>query len=211
MGVTMQRPTAIKAVKAAKATESKEITYEQYLAEFTTEPPTMQPYEILEGVRYIMNSPILPHQMATGRIYIKMFVFGETTGIGASVISPFDIVIRRKPRLRTRQPDVLFISKAKFDAAGGENMTGPLEVAPELVVEVLSPSETPRTLKNKLEDFRSIGVLEAWIVSMEAETIQVQKLSAEGFETVATYAHGQVAKSVVFPDLQIPVAEIFPA
>ena len=46
---------------------------------------------------------------------------------------------------------------------------------------------------------------------MEAETVQVQRLSTEGIETVATYARGQRIQSVMFPDLQIPVAEIFPA
>ena len=208
MGVTMQKP---KTAKAAQRIESDEITYERYLAEFTSEPPTMQPYEILEGVRYIMNSPLLPHQMTTGRIYLKMFDYGDTTGNGVAVVSPFDVVIRRRPRLKTRQPDVLFISRARFEAAGGANLAGPLETAPELIVEVLSPSETPRILRGKIEDFRSIGVQEAWIVSMEAETVQVQRLSPEGIETVATYAHGQTIQSVVFPDLRIPVAEIFPA
>lgn len=208
MGVTMQRPAA---ANRTRPMESNEITYERYIAEFVTEPPTMQPYEIIEGIRYIMNSPLLPHQLTTGKLYIKMYLHGEATGEGIAVISPFDVVIRRKPRLRTRQPDILFISKAKFEAAGGAAMNGPLEVAPELIVEVLSPSKTPRTLKKKLEDFRSIGVREAWIVSMEAETIQVQKLSEAGFETIATYAHGQTAHSVVFPDLRIAVAEIFAA
>ena len=147
MGVTMQRLVTGKATKAAKSSENKEITYEQYLTEFTTEPPTMQPYEILEGIRYIMNSPLLPHQITNFKIAIRFNEYGERTGAGQMIISPFDVVIRRKPRLRTRQSDVLFISKAKFEAAGEANMSGPLETAPELIVEVLSPSETPRTLK----------------------------------------------------------------
>jgi Uma2 family endonuclease len=56
-----------------------------------------------------------------------------------------DVVIRAEP-LRVRQPDALFISNERLDQVGGEPEHGPLKAAPELVVEILSPSETRKRL-----------------------------------------------------------------
>jgi Uma2 family endonuclease len=54
-----------------------------------------------------------------------------------------------------------------------------LEVAPDLVVEVLSPSNTRRDMGDKVQDHQRAGVRECWLVSPEAETVEVLRLSEE--------------------------------
>ncbi|MGQ9736805.1 MAG: Uma2 family endonuclease [Armatimonadota bacterium] len=66
------------------------------------------------------------------------------------------------------------------------------DVVPDLVVEVLSPSETQSAVDAKIEDYRQVGVRELWLVSPEAETGEVLKLSSEGAERVGLYGRGDV-------------------
>ena len=97
----------------------------------------------------------------------------------------------------------------RFGVGDLELGQGPLEVGPELVIEVISPSETRRSLTGKLKDYTSIGVQECWIVRSGHQTIEVLQLSPSGPQTIATYGAGDMLRSVTFPDLIVPVAEVF--
>lgn len=200
---------ALEAPYNEEARPPEEITYEKYLEEFDTTPPETRPFEILDGVVHVVQAPNWRHQRIAKRISRLLDGYEESSGIGYCGIAPFDMVIRRTPRLRTRQPDVFFITRERLKQNEEVFEGGPLEVAPELVVEILSPSETPRTIRAKLEDFRSVGVLECWVVSPTGETVQVLKLSEGGIETARTYAFGETVQSVVFSDLSIATADIF--
>lgn len=180
------------------------LTYEAYLAE----EPVEGAYSITEGIRIFMPGASWKHQQVVGNLFGLLRAFQKSFQTGKVVMAPFDVLIQRFP-LRTRQPDVLFISNERLAEAGGIPDEGPLEVGPELVIEVLSPSETPRTLRAKLEDLARVGAREAWILSPEAETVQVMRLSPETVEIVAVYAFGQTVQSITFPDLQVTVADMF--
>lgn len=135
----------------------------------------------------------------------------EREGIGLTVSAPFDVLIRRFPKLQTRQPDVLFISHRRLAQGGGIPETGPLEAVPELVVEVISNSETQRILGDKLADYLEIGVDECWVVRPDAGTVEVLALSADGARTVAVYGGAESVVSVALPGLTAAVADVFAA
>ena len=80
---------------------------------------------------------------------------------------------------------------------------------PALIVEVLSPSETKRRKEEKLQDYASIGVPEVWIVSPEAQSVEVRLLSAGVFATGAILIAGDLRPSL-FPSVSIPVRDIWP-
>lgn len=197
--------TALKQPEAPQ----KLITYEEYLEGFMNERPTLQPYDIIEGVRHFMNTPLLVHQRIVIRLVLLLSAYEVARRTGIVIVSPFDVLIRRVPRLQTRQPDVMFITNDRLELSGGVMMEGPLEQPPQLVIEVLSPSETRRIVQDKIEDYRSIGVEEAWLVSSQAETVQVLRLTAEGVEIVALYGINQSVTSLVFPDMTLSLADIF--
>ena len=194
---------------ATRSVAKELLTYEQYIEGFDRYPPTTVPYEILDGVVYMVQTPNWRHQRIAGKIYRTFCQYEETSHRGMAGIAPFDVVIMRRPKLRTRQPDVFFISNERQMENKTVLMSGPLMVAPELVMEVLSSSDTERTIRGKVEDYASIGVLECWLVSPEAETVEIRRLTAEVIETVAIYSYSQTLTSVVFPDLTIAVADIF--
>jgi Uma2 family endonuclease len=117
-------------------------------------------------------------------------------------------LIRRKPRLQTRQPDVLFITHETL-ARGGGAPASTLTIAPELVVEIISDSETDRLLAGKIADYVSIGVREAWVVRPAARTVERLQLTTTGPVTAAIYTEGERLQSLVFADLAAPVADFF--
>jgi Uma2 family endonuclease len=189
---------------AAPASPPKTLTYEEYLAE----PRVEGRYDIIDGVRIEMPGASWFHQEIVGRIFLLLRAFQKAKRSGRTLMAPFDVVVRPVP-LRTRQPDVFFITNERLEEAGGVPVDGPLPIGPELIIEVLSPSETPRTLRAKLEDFASVGVREAWLISPESETVQVFRLTPEHMEAAGVYVYGQTLTSEAIPALAIALADIF--
>ncbi len=180
------------------------LTWDEYMAE----GELMQRYDIVDGVRISMTSPTRLHQDVLMVIAEHLRAFGRRTGVGRAIVAPCDVLIERDP-LRVRQPDVLFVSNEQLARCGSRSDPGPLVAAPELVVEILSPSETRSAREAKLADYSRIGVRECWIVSPEAETVEVLRLGGEAPETIGVYANSQTAASGLYPDLTIPVASLF--
>ena len=181
------------------------LTYEAYMAE----PEVQGRYDIINGVRVFMPGATWDHQMIAINLVEALRRYGRDNGIGKVNTAPFDVLIRRLPKLQTRQPDVLFISFARLDQVGGRPVKGPLEAAPELVVEIISDSETQRILEDKIADYMHIGVDECWVVRPEAQTVEVLALSPRGARSLATYTDEETVVSLVFPGLSVPLADVF--
>lgn len=192
------------ATAAASGVEAALLTYEEYL----TEGEINRRYDIIEGVRVYMSSPTWKHQRAVFRLTQILGKFEEESGQGVIVPAPSDVLIRRRP-LQVRQPDVLFISHARLAQIGGPPDGGVLEVAPELVVEVLSPSETRRDREDKIRDYTRIGVSECWVVDLNARAVESLLLLPAGPQTRAVYAEGETLCSAAFPELTALVADVF--
>ena len=84
-----------------------------------------------------------------------------------------------------------------------------LDPAPELIVEVLSPSDTSRILADKIRDYRRVNVQECWIVSLGTRTVEVLRLTPEDERSLAVYAEGESVRSEAFPGLVVSVADVF--
>ena len=179
-------------------------TYERYM-----ETPIRGRFEIIEGVLHQMASPTWDHQEVALNIATLFRNYAAQSRRGRTLMAPFDLLIRRLPRLRTRQPDVFFISHAQLAAAGGPPRRGPLEIGPELVVEIISDSETAQDVEGKTQDYISIGVAEMWRVYRETRTVDVVELSAAGAKVLQSYGEGETIVSRVFPDLNVTVNAIF--
>lgn len=184
------------------------LSFEEYLEDFNREPVEVRPCEILDGVKHLMTSPTWWHQNVLGNLYVLLRQYQAQSKRGKPIFAPLDVLIRKRP-LRVRQPDALFISYSRLKGAGGPPKLGPLMVAPELVIEILSPSETETSLQAKIADYCFIGVLEFWLVNSINQTIEVFRLSETGAKSVGLYEHDQTFSSLAFPDLEIALAEVF--
>ena len=122
----------------------KMLTYEDYLAEGEINLR----YDIIDGVRIFIPSPTRNHQRRIGNLYVKFHDFETQFHLGEALLSPCDVLITRYPP-RTRQPDLLFISNERLALNPSASTAGGLDPVPELVVEILSPSDTEAVLGGK--------------------------------------------------------------
>ncbi len=182
--------------------EPKFMSYEDYLKEGETN----WRYDIIDGVRINMASPTAYHQRIAQKI-TRLLEDYEAIGQGLTFAAPCDVQITLFP-LRTRQPDVMFVSNARL---GNRPLSAPppLDAVPELVVEVISDSDRERVLNAKIADFHAIGVDECWLVRPDGRTVEVLQSAQNGWEQAAIYSEGEAAVSLALPGLTIAVADIF--
>jgi Uma2 family endonuclease len=179
----------------------KHLTYQPYLAL----PEMKARYSIVNGVRVMDAVPTPAHQLLLQELLLKLVPCIREHRLGELFIAPLDIVIHRDP-LRTRQPDLMFISHRRRSIVGQQVITG----GPDLVIDILSPSNTRRELEAKLQDYQSVNVREAWVVGTQGQTVEVLQLCPERIERVGLYGFGDTIASQVLPDLHLTMAEIFP-
>ena len=183
---------------------AKTLTYEAHMAE----EENNRRYDIIDGERIYMAGATDEHQDYAFNIALPFREFGRRTGAGKGRMAPRDILIRRSP-LRTRQPDVYFISAERIALHPAPNDPAPLTAAPELVVEIISDSETKKRFEAKIPDYCAVGVEECWKVMRSTKTVDVLRLSASGSEAVRVYGAGETVESIAFPGLTVAVDAIF--
>ena len=187
-------------------TIKKKISFEDYLLM----PEINHPYEITDGEFMRFPVPPLVHQRMSANIVMALDSHVQAKDLGIVLFAPVDIILHRHP-LHTRQPDVLFIHRDKLSGTGFDAIEELqiLEIAPDLVVEVLSSSDTKKVLLGKLSDYQRIGVKECWLVSREARSVEVRQLTKEQYQSLGHFGLGETLQSQVFPDFQLAVNAIF--
>ena len=111
------------------------------------------------------------------------------------------VYIRRNPD-RVRGVDAAFISKLRQPVA----KKGFLEVAPELIVEVVSPNDRWRDVLEKLEEYFSIGVDRVWIVEPESKTVRVFRASTSYIKLTES---DTLSGDGVLEGFELPLSELF--
>ncbi len=183
------------------------LSWEDYL----NSPLTKEPYEIIEGELFSMPSPEADHQWISRVLLLAVDNYVMVNGLEVVLTAPFDVVIRRTPRLQTRQPDLLFISAARTGIRGRKGLRGikRLEFAPDLVIEISSPDEVRQELQGKLRDYAEIGAQEIWIVTAQGETVEVMNLREGQYERGGLYGVSDAVQSSALPGFALAVETIF--
>ena len=131
-------------------------------------------WELIDGVPRMMGAPTFTHQRL-------IFLFGmQFEGFlkgknGTFALAPFDVRLNHKTKdNRVVQPDVLVICD-KNKLGDGKNLKG----APDLAIEILSPSSTKHDQVTKFRLYKQAGVREYWIVDPTAKTVGVHILEKD--------------------------------
>ena len=173
-------------------------TYRDYL----DLPETAERCELIDGEYWIMPSPTGPHQGAILNIGSELWRFVRANKLGKVFIAPFDVILSPNDVF---QPDVIFLSNERMRFRTGDNIRG----APDLVVEVLSPSTAARDRGVKRDRYARFGVREYWMADLEARLIEVLVASDDGFATAGVYGEGDALRSPLLPGLRLDVSEVF--
>jgi len=174
-------------------------TYNHYAAL----PDDGQRYEIVGGVLYMTPSPGLYHQKAVQRLFRSLVALIEDTGQGEVFIAPFDVQLSPK---NVVQPDVLVILNT------GDAMITPSRVigAPDLVIEVSSPSTVGFDRREKRDSYALAGISEYWIVDPASRIIEVFVLEGKQYQSLGIFSGQATLRSKVVPSIaEIPVEKFF--
>ena len=172
------------------------LTYDDYCR-----TPDDERYELLNGELTMVPSPNRKHQQLVVTLTRELSRFTEQHGLGEVYVAPFDVVLSDTDVV---QPDVLFISRAREHRITEKNVQG----APDLVIEILSPSTAEKDLGRKYELYDSGGVLEYWIVDPAAGTVAVHRRQDGRLEPAGTFGRGESVATAVLEGLAIEVEEI---
>jgi Uma2 family endonuclease len=194
MAITTAQPT----------TERLIVDWEGYLSL----PDDLTHYEIIDGEVIPLASPTLKHQMVSRELFKRLDALTTARKLGQILYAPFDFVVRRAP-VRTRQPDLFFLSRERLHDWAQLQEQPRLEFAPDLVIEILSPSETYTYWSEKLQDYFALGVPEVWLVDIDKRAIEVQVREAGGYRSLGWFAGEEMVPSQVLAGLELKPAEVF--
>ena len=176
---------------------SVRFTYEDYLL-----LPEDRRYEILDGDLFMTPAPTPYHQLVSKRIEHFLDDHVQRNRLGEVFDAPCDVVLSAADVV---QPDILFVAADRMSIIGEKFISA----APDLVVEILSPSTADRDQTLKTKVYARFGVRELWIASPEAKTIEVFVNTGNAFRREAIYGSGDTLRSPLLDGLQIPLAEVF--
>ena len=136
------------------------------------------------GVRGELIRGVLCETMPSGQEHGEIVVqlsaavlnFVKPRGLGRVVASDSGVRLERDPDT-VREPDVAYFSAARMPP--GVRVTGYSETAPDLVVEVVSPSDSRRGVNDKARMWLSHGVRLVWVVHPETRTVDVHRADHE--------------------------------
>jgi Uma2 family endonuclease len=162
-------------------------------------------YEVLRGALHMAPAPSLPHQRAVWNFGPILRSFVRERDLGTVLGAPADILLPGA-LANPVQPDVFFISKERLGIIHENQIEG----APDLVLEVLSPSNWLTDRREKFEIYAEAGVREYWIADPKNRTVEVFVLRDDRtYELLGNFGQGERARSEILPGFEPAIDDIF--
>ncbi len=158
-------------------------------------------YELLDGELLLVGSPNENHQIASMKIGYRMYSFVEENDLGQVFHAPYDVLFTDTDVV---QPDILFVSNEREHIRTPANIQG----APDLIVEILSPSSSRRDWRDKRELYATHGVKEYWIVDPTNRIVWVMLLQAGSLVEQGAYGEGDTVTSTTLEGFSVSLNEI---
>ncbi len=130
--------------------------------------------EIIDGEVYILPTPVTAHQRTLKLLVRYLDRHVEDQQLGEVFFAPYAVMLGPHDVF---EPDCMFVSNERMDIVERRGIEG----APDLCVEVASPSTRKRDRTPKAERYALLGVREYWIVDPDGETIEVFGREDSGF------------------------------
>jgi Uma2 family endonuclease len=157
-------------------------------------------YEIINGELSELTGPTPKHQTSSLRMVMRLEGFVTTHKLGQVFYSPLDVYFTPHDVV---QPDIIYISRERRGIIRERRIEG----APDLLMEILSPSNRLRDIITKAALYATMGVPEYWLVDPELETIKVHTLRNNVY--VLVEPEGDTVRSLVIPGFSLRPEDIF--
>ncbi len=177
------------------------LTYDDYVLF----PDDGKLHELIDGEHYVTPSPNMRHQAILGVLHGLIWSYLEQHATGSVFVPRFDVVLSKHDVV---EPDLLYISRTRAaDVLSAQHVRG----APDLVVEIGSPSTRKRdeTIKRRL--YERFGVTEYWVVDPDLDLIRIYRRIGEHFDRPVELSRerGDVLATPLLQGLEFPLQRIF--
>ena len=160
--------------------------------------------ELIKGKVFRMSpAPAIAHQRVSRKLSGELYNFfkGKTCEL---FTAPFDVILPNANGKEDTvvQPDLCVVcDRTKIDSRGCIG-------APDLVIEIISPGNSKKELKQKFKLYEEAGVREYWVIHPSEEYVIVNVLENNHYKTLSPIVDDEV-HSVIFPTLKVHTKEIF--
>ena len=159
-------------------------------------------YEIHGGELVVVPSPLVRHQVVVGAVFRILDSHARRSG-GRALVAPLDVVF---DEFDVVQPDVLFFRAERVHLLQPDAVT---RHAPDIVVEVLSPSTAAADRGRKMQTFARYAVPEYWIVDPVARQLEVHALEGGVYRATQVASGDDTVRSVLLRDLTFEATRLF--
>jgi len=178
-------------------TKKERYTYEDY-----AKLPEGAPYQLIRGELIMNPAPTTIHQRISRKLAYIIESFLENKDLGELFYAPLDVFLNN---IDVYQPDILFVSKKREKIIGDKKIEG----APDIVIEILSPSTACYDMREKYAVYEKHGVREYWLVDSKLKKVEIFENIGNKFElNNEAEADGSVF-SKVLDGLKIFLNDIF--
>lgn len=160
--------------------------------------------EIIDGEVYVLPTPSITHQRVLKLLVRYLDRHIEERQLGELFFSPCAVILSPHDVF---EPDCIFISNERSDLVEHRGIEG----APDLCIEVTSPSTRKRDRTLKAERYALLGVREFWIVDPDAETIEVFGREEGKYQSLGVARGDVIVPSRVLPALSLRASAVFAA
>lgn len=172
--------------------------------ELLNAPSDLGPCELVRGELVMISPGKGRHGVVSARILGELIAFVRKNDLGEVLGSSTGYVLSRDPDT-VREPDVSFVSAQRFK---GQDLDAFLDGAPDLAVEVLSPSNTAAEMRAKMDDYFGAGCRVMWIVDPLRRSVVVH--CPDGSSKVLT-EDDTLTEEELLPGFSMVVREAFPS
>jgi len=169
------------------------------VADLEQMPPGYQ-YEILDGVLYSAANPAWPHPALIENLQRILLPWVHQRQLGRILSPQTGIYLNERNYV---DPDLLYLRPEQVPRTGSRPHTA------ALAVEVLSPSNLRAPREEREALFQRARVEELWYVDYRARALEVRRLGAEGYGTVALFSGDDRVTSLQLPGLEFPLAAVW--
>jgi Uma2 family endonuclease len=168
-------------------------------------PDDNRKHELVAGLKVSEPPASFRHGDIAAEVFTRLSEYVRQRHLGRVVSTETGFLLARNPDT-VRAPDVAFVSRSKIERAGA--VRGYFPGAPDLAVEVLSPSEWPADVHAKIGDYLAAGSRLVWVIDPASRQVRVHRtlLQPSILDEMA-----MLVGDDVLPGFSVRVARLFPA
>lgn len=171
--------------------------------DWETLPDDGNRYEIIDGVLYMSTAPSNFHQWIVLELVEHIGIPAKNQGLALPAFAPIGVIM---PGCDPVQPDFVVVRASNRSIIRDKRIWG----VPDLIVEILSPSNRSYDVSTKLEAYARAGLPEYAIVDPQARTLSHYQLEAPGrYASPRVYNTAEIVSFGCLPTISLQVGQLF--